>query len=231
MAFLDPVPGQSYSVKYLNMVTGRLKQNFYIGGHSKGGNLAVYAALNCVPRVQERIIKIYNHDGPGFRPQVLARFDYTNIEHKIVRILPHSSLVGMLFMPVDEKYKTIESKTFGLFQHNPYTWLVDEDHFVEAKDIYKGRKFSDGTINEWVLSLEADQLKTFVDTLYQVISASKADTLIDFSADWKKSVTNMLMALKEVDEDTKKVIKQVIKTLFNMMGERMRAELTEKNRG
>lgn len=230
MAFLDPVPGQGFAAKYINMVTGRLRQKFFAGGHSKGGNFAIYAALNCTKEVQERIIRVYNHDGPGFRPEVLARFDYKAIQDRIVRILPHSSLVGMLFSAADARYEVVESKSFGLLQHDPFTWLVEEDHFVKVKDIYRTRKFSDGTINEWILSLNEEQVRTFVDTLYQVISASRAVTLIDFTADWKKSMMGVLAALKEVDEDTKEVLRKVIKMLFAMAGERMKLELSYKAR-
>lgn len=229
MAFLDPVPGQSFAVKYMNMVTSRLRQNFFVGGHSKGGNFAVYAALNCRDEEQERILRVYNHDGPGFRPEVLARLNYQKLENKIIRILPHSSLVGMLFSPVESKYEVVESKTFGLLQHDPYTWLVEGDHFVKVKDIYKSRKFSGDTINEWILSLNEEQVRSFVDTLYQVISASEAVTLIDFTADWKKSMMAVLTAAKEVDDETREGIKKVVRSLFSMAGARMKLELRNKH--
>lgn len=215
MAFLDPVPGQSYSLKYLNMVTGKLRNRFYVGGHSKGGNLAVYAAMKCSDQVRDRIIKVYSMDGPGFRPEVLAGGHFEAVEDKVVKILPHSSLVGMLFEK-DIRYKTVESKTFGLAQHNPYTWLVKDGKFVEADDIYGRRLRMDETINEWILSLDAVRLQTFVDTLYQVISASQADNLIDLTADWKKSMTGIVNALKEVDEETAKILKEIVRSLFEI---------------
>lgn len=229
MAFLDPVPGQSFAAKYMNMVTGRLRQKFYVGGHSKGGNLAVYAALSCMEHVQERIIQVYNHDGPGFRPEVMARMDYKKLENRIVRILPHSSLVGILFSHADSNYQVVESKTFGLLQHDPYTWLVEDDHFVKVKDIYRSRKFSGDTINEWILSLDEKQVRTFVETFYKVISASEAETLIDFTADWKKSIMGMVAASQEVDDATKEALKTVVKSLFSMAKERIKIELNPKN--
>lgn len=112
MALLSPVPGQSYSVKYLNMITGRLHKPFYIGGHSKGGNLAVYSAMKCIPMVQERIIRIYSMDGPGFRPEVLKECRYEEIADKVIKILPHSSLIGMIFEQ-NNSYRVVESKGIG----------------------------------------------------------------------------------------------------------------------
>lgn len=188
---------------------------FYVGGHSKGGNLAVYAAMNCPAKVQERIIKIYSMDGPGFRPEVLEECNYDAVADRIVKILPHSSLVGMLF-ETSPNYQVVQSKSFGLLQHNPYTWLVEEDHFVYADDIREARKFADNTINEWILSLDETRLRTFVDTLYQVVSASKAENVIDFTADWHKNMNAVIAALREVDDDTVKMLKTVVKELFEL---------------
>ncbi len=221
MAFQFPVPGQAYAVKYLNMVTEKLPHDFYMGGHSKGGNLAVYAGMNCIKPVQERIRKIYSMDGPGFRKEVLKDYNYSAIEDRIVKILPHSSLVGMLFETFPH-IKVVESKAFGLLQHNPFTWLVEGDDFVYVKGLYETRKFADDTLNEWVLSLNENQQKAFVDTLYQVVSASKAENLIELTNDWKKSMNGIVSALKEVDGDTKRTLKQMMKLLFEIAFERMK---------
>ena len=184
-AFLSPVPGQEYSVKYVNMVTGWLHQPFYIGGHSKGGNLAVYSAMKCAPFVQKRIQKIYSLDGPGFRPEVLKECHYNAIEGRVVKLLPHSSMIGMIFER-DIHYRVVESNSHGLLQHDPFSWLVEEDHFVDVGDIYESQKIMNEALNEWILSLNEEQVRTFVETLYQVISASQADDLITFTADWEK---------------------------------------------
>ena len=225
MAFLSPVPGQAYSVKYLNTVGSRLHRPFYVGGHSKGGNLAVYSAMNCNPDIQERIIKIYSMDGPGFRPETLKESNYDVIAGRVEKILPHSSLVGMLF-EWDMRFKVVESRTFGLLQHNPYTWLVKDGKLVEVKDIYERRKLMDNTLNEWILSLDEEQLHLFVDTLFQVINASQADDLIQFTAEWKKSMNGIVTALKEVDDQTVDILKEVVKSLFEIAGDKMMQDVS-----
>lgn len=224
MAFLSPVPGQEYSVEYLNTVASRILCPFYVGGHSKGGNLAVYSAMNCRPDIQERIMGIYSLDGPGFRPEVLEKCNYDRIADRVRKILPHSSLVGMLFES-NMNFQVVESRTFGLAQHDPYTWLVEGDHLKHVDDIYERRKRSDNTLNKWILSLDEGQLRTFVDTLYQVISASRADDLIELTAEWKKSMNRIVAALKEVDEETTEVLKTVIKSLFEIAGANMKEEM------
>ncbi|MCM1058032.1 MAG: DUF2974 domain-containing protein [Firmicutes bacterium] len=215
MAFLSPVPGQEYSVGYLNAVAAGIRGPFYLGGHSKGGNLAVYSAMNCSQEIQDRILKIYSMDGPGFRPEVLEACHYDRIADRVVKILPHSSLVGMLFES-DMRFQVVESKTFGLMQHDPYTWLVEGDHLKEVKDIYERTREMDNTLNTWILSLSEEQLKIFVDTLFQVISASQADNLIDMTAEWKRSMNGIIRALKEIDEDTARILRAVVKALFDV---------------
>ena len=224
MAFLSPVPGQALSVKYLNVVTERFHNPFYVGGHSKGGNLAVYSAMNCAAVVQKRILKVYSMDGPGFRPEVLEQCGYDRIADRVVKLLPHSSMIGMIF-EWDTRYQVVESRSFGLAQHNPYNWKIKNGEFVLAEDIYGRARLVDNTINEWISSLDDQQIKLFVDTLYQVISASEADDLIAITADWKRSMTGVVAALKGVDEDTAKVLQEIVKGLFELARVRMKEEL------
>ncbi|MCM1186592.1 MAG: DUF2974 domain-containing protein [Lachnoclostridium sp.] len=224
MAFLSPVPCQAYSVKYLNMVANEIHAPLILGGHSKGGNLAVYSAMNCRPHVKELIRKIYSMDGPGFRPETLKSGCYEAVAGRVVKILPHSSLVGMIFER-DMRYEVVESTTFGLAQHDPYTWLVEGRHFVKVNDIYESRKFINSAVNEWILSLNETQLRTFVDTLYQVVLASQAEDLIEFTADWKKSMNAALSAFREVDEETAKMLKEVVKALFETATLHMKEEV------
>lgn len=214
MAFLSPVPGQEYSVEYLNAVAAKIRGPFYLGGHSKGGNFAIYSAMNCVPEIRERILKIFCLDGPGFRPEVLKACHYERIADRVVKILPQSSMIGMLFES-DTHYQVVESKTLGLMQHDPYSWLVEGDHLKAVSDVSAHRKKVDSTLNQWILSLSEEQLKTFVDTLFQVISASKADNLIDMTAEWKRSMNGIIMALKGIDGETAEVLKAVIRALFD----------------
>lgn len=213
MAFLSPVPGQEYSVRYLEEVAAGFEGSFYVGGHSKGGNFAVYSAMNCAPEVQERIVKIYSMDGPGFRPEVLERCGFDKIADRMVKILPNSSMIGMLFES-DMYFQVVKTRTIGLLQHDPYTWLVTGNHLVQANDLYERRKSMDNTLNEWILSLDEEQLRTFVDTVYQVITASQADNLIEFTAEWKRSLNGIITAMKEVDEETKDVLKKMFRALF-----------------
>ena len=224
MAFLTPIPAQEYSVRYLNHVAGRIYGPLFVGGHSKGGNLAVYSSMNCNPIYQERIQGIYSLDGPGFRPEVLEKCGYDCIADRVVKIIPRESVIGMIF-DTDENCITIASRGFGLLQHDLYEWGVEENHLKRVKQLKGSSRRTDMTINKWILSLNEYQIQTFVDTLYQVITASHADNLIDLSMSWKKSLNAILTAMKEVDPETAKVIKKTFKLLFELVGAQLKEQV------
>lgn len=216
LAFSEPVPGQLHSVPYLEQAARTIDGGFYVGGHSKGGNLAVYASMHCSAAVRERIERIYDHDGPGFRPEIRKQGAWQEIEGRIHKTVPRSSLVGMLLY-IDGDYRVVESKTLGIAQHNPYSWRVKDGDFCFADEIRPGRKFVDQTLNEWILSLDQEQMRIFVDTLYGVVQASETDNLIDFTAHWFQSLHKIGKAIGEVDEETAGVVLQIMRALFEML--------------
>jgi len=226
MAFLPSVPGQSLSVKYLNMVTGRFSNDFYVGGHSKGGNLAIYSAMHCAPYVQKRIRKIYSLDGPGFHPRTLEKCDYERIADRVIKIMPHSSVVGMVF-EWDTRYRVVESRSFGILQHNLFNWKIECGEFIKAEDIYERARHKSSIFNEWIMAQDEEHIRLFVDTLYQVISASEAEDLMAVTADWKRSMLAMIAALKEVDEETAQVLQRIIKELFELGRVRRRQRIAK----
>lgn len=227
LAFSEPVPGQRYSVSYLEQAARTIDGGFFVGGHSKGGNFAVYASMHCDAAVRERIERIYNHDGPGFRPEVREQGAYREIEGRIHKTVPRSSLVGMLLY-TEGDYRVVESKTLGLAQHNPYTWLVKDGDFRIVDEIRPGRKFLDQTLNEWILSLDQAQMHIFVDTLYGVIQASETDNLIDFTAHWFQSLQKIGRAIGGVDEETAGVMMQIMRALFEMVSLQAKAQAQSK---
>ena len=229
LAFSKPIHSQYLSVEYMDRVARYVEGGFLAGGHSKGGNLAVYAAMNCSDNVRERILHVYNHDGPGFRPEIRQQGNYEAVKDRISKFIPKSSVVGMILEDHTD-FEVVESKGVGLFQHNAYSWKVKDGSFIRAKNMTEVRMVRDAAVNEWILSLTEEETHAFVDTLYEVVCASEAKNLFQFGNDVKKSVQNVLEAAKEVDDDTKKMIQNILRSLFETMGERTTAELLEKSR-
>lgn len=124
MLYLKQTPGQEKSLAYLNAL-GNLDTPLRLGGHSKGGNFAIYAGMYCEKSLRDQIIAIYNNDGPGFSKDVVASAAYQNLLPLITTIVPESSVVGRLFEH-QEDYVVIKSENKGLKQHDAMSWEVLE---------------------------------------------------------------------------------------------------------
>lgn len=210
MALITPVPAQEKAMQYLNLIAEISSGNFYIGGHSKGGNLAVYAASTCLPLISERIITIYNHDGPGFKKGTVTESEgFKMISGKIKKYMPHSSIIGML-MESDEPTEIIECKSFGILQHDPFNWIVDGNSFVRVDGLYKHVSLQDETVNQWINEMTDEERKIFVDELYNVITANGATTLIDIMDDFLSNSKAMKKAFDELDPKTRDIIKIIL---------------------
>ncbi len=212
MAIRHPVPCQVYCVQYLNLAASRLDGDLYVGGHSKGGNLAVYASMYCTERVRGRIRKIYSMDGPGILPEALRSSVYRELSGKIVKILPRTPFVGMLYESRgrEGQYQTVECNRRGLIQHDPYTWRVKAGQFVLAKDRYRRSGRMNKVVNPWLLSQGKERLQRFVDALYLIVDASGAEDVIGFMENWRQSVKRMAAAYKGLDRQTLETVKEVL---------------------
>lgn len=216
LAFTCPVPAQTEAVRYLKQVASLLPCHLRVGGHSKGGNLAVYAASSCPIIIQERIIQVYNNDGPGLDASFLESPGYQRVQPRIHTFLPQSSIIGML-LEHREAYTIIHSSRAGLMQHDPYSWQVLGADFERAKEFTPGSQFIDQTLNQWVSSMDIETRRVFIDTLYRVLEATGAERLDDLTENWQSNAFSMLDALKNTDKQTRKLIREVISVLFRTM--------------
>lgn len=221
MAFSKPLHSQKIAVEYMNKAASYISGDFYAGGHSKGGNLAVYAAMNCSPEIRSRLIRVFSNDGPGFRPEIRRQGHFEEIEQRISKFIPRSSLVGMILEDHGE-YEIVESRAIGMLQHNTYTWKIEEGSFVRAKNMAGAKIVRDTALNEWILSLSEEEIHAFVDTLYEVVCASQASNVFEFGADWKRCLQHVLRAARGVDDATRKTIQKMLRSLFEILLENVR---------
>ncbi|MGN1317413.1 MAG: DUF2974 domain-containing protein [Lachnospirales bacterium] len=180
MSFTYPVPAQIRAVRYINEITKYNNYKIILGGHSKGGNLAIYGGAFCNRNVQRRINKIYNFDGPGFLENFLESDEYKRICGRINTFVPQSSVVGMIFER-KEKYKIVESDGIGILQHDIYLWRVERDRFVCLEDVDNSSKFFDYTIKKWIADLDYEQRQKFIDAIYTIMIETNSTTLKELS--------------------------------------------------
>ncbi len=213
MAFMLPVPAQKEALNYVEKITKLIPRKFYIGGHSKGGNLAVYAGCNLSNALSSRIIKIYSHDGPGFIKEFLTTSNYQNIKEKIEKVVPSSSIIGMLLY-TNEKYKIIKSSERGILEHDPFSWLVEDNNFIILKDLSDGTAYTNKVINDFISSLSKKEREIFIDSLFLVLKSTNLTTLDEISKNFIIKIPNILIAIYKLDDVNKKYILKTIKALI-----------------
>ncbi|MCR4998402.1 MAG: DUF2974 domain-containing protein [Lachnospiraceae bacterium] len=220
MGFLTHTAGQVKAKEYLNTLFAHTAKRIRVGGHSKGGNFAVYASAFCLPRIQNKIDVIYSNDGPGFRELVMEQSGYKAILPKLVSIIPEDSIVGNLLLN-DIEHQVIESSQSGASQHDPMSWEVLGTGFVLAEDTSKSSKNVDRTLKLWLMDLPDSKREVFVDVLFRVLSSSGAKTTDDLSNEPLKAISEMMKATSELDSEDQKVFKEVLLKLFNSGREAM----------
>ena len=214
MSFMAPIPSQIEAVEYINKTARDLKQPIRLGGHSKGGNLAIYAAVQCEADIKDKILKVYNNDGPGFNQEMMMSPDYQNMLNKIKTIVPQHSVVGML-LEHEEEYAVVRSKQIGLFQHDAMSWEVLGSEFVYLEETTKGSQMLDDTFKAWINNLSQEERAQFVETLFSILEATGAKTLSDLSKAKLKKASMILKSYHAMDETTKEMLLHTIKLLTN----------------
>lgn len=221
MAFMSPVPAQEEGVSYLNAVAQQFTHRLMVGGHSKGGNLAVYSAMECHPAVQDRIVGIYSHDGPGFRDEIFTSEKYASIKTRIHKVLPQSSLVGML-LEHQEDYVVVKSEQFGIMQHDPFSWIISKGDFQYTQGITGGAEHINTVINQWLLSLDDEKRELFITTLYRVIESIGVDNFSDLTEDWHKKAVTAMETVRGIDPETKRFVFETIKSFLALYVKNLR---------
>ena len=221
MCFKEPVTGQSLSAMYLQQVAELFKDKFIVTGHSKGGNFAIYATMNAEDEVQDRIEKVYSFDSPGFRPEILESVDFNKIKDRIIKYLPHSSIFGML-MQSEESYQVVECFSIGVLQHNPYNWQVTENEFKKVDKLGRSSLFLNETYNEWLYSLNDEELHAYSEIWYHIMQEANITTMLDFTKEPGKALTNLIDAIRGTDDKTKEMAKELAHGLMEVARENIR---------
>ena len=214
MSFSEVVPSQKDAVKYLENVAKKYKNKIRVGGHSKGGNLAIYSAAFCNKETKEQIIEIYNNDGPGFLEKIIESDEYSEIVNKVKTYIPQTSIIGRL-LKHKEKIKIVKSKQTGIMQHDLYTWEVLGNKFVEDKQT-NSSSFIDATITNWLKEISPKQREEFVDTWFDILNSTKVKTVDEFSNKWFKNITTMIKTYNNLTPETRKMMTKTLTTLLRI---------------
>lgn len=224
MCFLSPIPAQTDALLYLERVLDDSLRKVYLGGHSKGGNLSVYAAVKCKKLASRRILNVYNFDGPGFTRSFIENSRYLDMKDKIETWVPESSIIGML-LEHEEDYQVVESNHVGILQHDVTSWEVQGAEFVKLPDVKVGSKRLAVGVKEWLSGLQPEELEYFCDCIFDVLTATDAKTLAELNKDRWKSITGIIRSYNAMDKKAKDMLFALLKA---MVATNMKMELPKR---
>lgn len=214
MTFLPEIPAQRKALAYTEEMARQFRRNMLrLGGHSKGGNLAVYAAVFCAPAIQRRILDVWSNDGPGFHTDLLDLPAHRRVADRIHSIVPKSSVVGML-LEHEEDYTVVDSDQLGLLQHDGFSWQVRGNRFITLRQVTRQAQLGDQELRTWLREIPVERRERFVEALFSVLGASGAATLTDLRADFLKATGAMAKALAELDQEAREDLLRFLGILF-----------------
>ena len=209
MSYQTRVPAQQAAAYYLLKAAKLTDRPIRLIGHSKGGNLAVYAGASMPERIQNRIESIWSYDGPGMNLDVSRSDGFTRIRDKIHSYIPQTSIIGLL-MEYYRPYTVVHSIAKGLEQHDPMSWQVYGEHFEEMESIDRTASVVCETLHEMLTNSTPEQRATFVDTLFHLADNTNATRMSDILNEKFRSLVKMAGGRKELDPETRRVFTRLM---------------------
>ena len=215
LAFLKETPSQRMAAEYLNRVADKYNNSkIYICGHSKGGNLAIYAASMCRRDVQDKIERIFSYDGPGQSSEIVASEGYERICNRIDSFIPQSSIVGTMFN--SGKYKIVNSSYRGPYQHDLYSWELDGPRFVRLPKLSSRGVKNQNSFNGIMGKMTDREKEGLVEIFFGAIGSTGASTLSEMSSAKLKNIATVIKSLNGISKEQKDVMLGIVLKMLDI---------------
>lgn len=211
MCFQQTVPSQRLSQEYVRELYTQYMQPIHLCGHSKGGNLAIFAAARSSPMIQSGIRGVYNFDGPGFTEYMMGDPGYLAMVPKIHTFVPQSSVIGML-MDREEPAHIVHSKQVGILQHETLSWEVMGRELQPDTELTADAIFIKNTIQTWLKDMDKEARNQMVESLFKVLTFGNVEKADDIFS--PRNLLNYLVLLGTDDA----VRRNLSNDLENLLG-------------
>ena len=206
LCYMSGTTGQKKAIDYLNNNFNNCDNLLRVGGHSKGGNFAVYAAAHANQNIFDRIINVYSNDGPGFLPDdVIVTEGYKKIVPKVISIIPHESIIGMLLENEYKDVHIVRSTAKGMVQHDAFTWRVLRNEFEQENEISDTSIFVKSVINGWLNDVSEEERAMFVTSLFSFFEVTGSEKIDEIGDEKLKNASAMYKNLKNMPEEERKL--------------------------
>ncbi|PKZ59633.1 MULTISPECIES: Mbeg1-like protein [Gardnerella] len=193
--------------------------NIIVVGHSKGGNMAAYAAMRLDATSQklgDLVSKIYSMDGPGFASDVVDTSVFANVSSRIEKVVPQSAFIGLI-MDTGVPYKVTTADSIGLMQHFGMYWQVKNGDFDYCDCVTLRALAVSKAANEWMMNLPFEERKRRIDAVYKIFSNLGYPTFDEMSLHWSEVVPKLLKVAMHMDSKTHELIRSVM-SAFALVG-------------
>ena len=216
LACMPEIPSHEEARRYLAKVAALYPDRaLTLGGHSKGGNLAVYAAVTAEQAVRPRIRKVWTNDGPGFQQSFIDSGVFDDMLDRIRIIVPKSSMIGLL-LSHRQPDMIVDSTQRGILQHDAISWQVMRGQFVKLTELTGESLRAETEINQWIDAMDIPTRKRFVDALFDTLSASGQLTVSGLLADVPKFLNASYAYLMDMDKETRERVLDFIRLLIDV---------------
>ena len=214
LTYMKEIPAQLAARDYLKEVLDKLDGKVWLAGHSKGGNLATYAACHVETSIQDRIQKVYSFDAPGLHSSIRNSDNFKAIEGKILSIIPENSIVGMM-LETPETDLVVKSKTFGLLQHLMVSWEIEGDQFKVVPKVTEDSIQVDQTLKSWTASLSEEELRDFFDLFFGLFIEADIHRFGDITVDTPVKIQKLIENRRNLTPDQAAMMDRLSRQLID----------------
>ena len=225
MTYSDLIPAQTDAIEYLKKQAETFSGTLNVSGHSKGGNLSLYASAMQDEAVQNRIEQIYCWDSPGVHRSILGTEGYQRVVSKAKRYIPQDSIVGLM-LESQVPYHIIESQGSGISQHSALMWNIEDDHFVELTELTRNSQLTDQTFKQWTEVVSDEDLKLFFDTFFELFFEMGVETVNDVYYNFRMYMQQFFEKAYRMDAEKREILLRVGRLLFQIRYEIWRDTLS-----
>ncbi len=191
MSFMEDIPAQVEALKYAQKLFAEYPEaKFHIGGHSKGGNLAVYTAVNLTAEEKERLLHVSNYDGPGFPQSFIKTHDFATVNERMDTFIPQDSMIGRIHEH-EEGFRVVESTEKGIRQHNFFSWLFGKQKMKLLPQPDESSDIMYRAIQNVLSNTTPEQRKLYVDNTYDLLITNEKTTMKDIFDDFPKHMNSL----------------------------------------
>jgi len=220
------VPAQKRAIEYLQKISEHTDGMLRVGGHSKGGNLAIYGSVMC-ESAHEKILEIYSNDGPGFSREFQELPEMKEMMPKIIRIIPEYSIIGTL-LEHEKEPVIVASSSKGLLQHDGFSWEVQGPALVRRDSLNKTALRFIEILHKWIDGMDTEQKRLLIEDLFATLQASGYENLSEVQSGGLKSLAAMVKRVEKFAPESRGMMQELLTAICGGWLEQLQADTKDK---